>query len=221
MRVSLIAAVAGNGVIGIDNRLPWRLSADLRRFRRLTLGHWLLMGRKTYEGIGRPLPGREIVVLSRREGYAPVGVHVAGSLAEGLALARAGSIGATAGAAPRRPPAASPQGAGTPGAPEPEVFIAGGAEVYRQALALGVADRFWLTRIHRDFAGDVCLPEVDPGQWTLADEEHHGPDAEAPFAYSFLLYERLRRDAGRPGGEGAEKPALPAALGAAAGEPRR
>jgi dihydrofolate reductase len=208
MAVSLIAAVAGNGVIGIDNRLPWHLSADLRRFRRLTLGHWLLMGRKTYEGIGRPLPGRETVVLTRREGYAPAGVQVARSLAEGLALARA---------AARVPPAAGAllKAAGPlAGAPhEPEVFIAGGAEVYRQALALAVADRFWLTRIHREFAGDTRMPEIDMGQWSLAAEERHGPDDEAPFAYSFLLYERVR--------PGADRTATSAAAAGAAGDPRQ
>jgi dihydrofolate reductase len=210
MAVSLIAAVADNGVIGIDNRLPWHLSADLRRFRRLTLGHWLLMGRKTYEGIGRPLPGRETVVLTRREGYAPAGVHVARSLAEGLALARA-----SARVPSMRTPEVSSQGAGTSYGSEPEVFIAGGAEVYRQALALAVADRFWLTRIHRDFVGDTRMPEIELGQWSLAAEERHGADAEAPFAYSFLLYERIRPDTGRPAGSAA------AGAAAAAGDPRR
>jgi dihydrofolate reductase len=215
MAVSLIAAVADNGVIGIDNRLPWHLSADLRRFRRLTLGHWLLMGRKTYEGIGRPLPGRETVVLTRRAGYAPEGVHVAHSLAEGLALARA-----AAGV-----PAGAPVGATSHGS-EPEVFIAGGAEVYRLALELGVADRIWLTRIHRDFAGDACLPAIDPGQWSLAAEERHGPDVGAPFAYSFLLYERPRpatdQAAGQPAGQSGGSAAGQAANGTAGtGDPCR
>jgi dihydrofolate reductase len=161
MAVALIAALADNGVIGNDNRLPWRLPADLRRFRRLTLGHWLVMGRKTFDGLGRPLPGRETVVLSRQRAYAPAGAHVAHSLREALALARGA-----------------------------EVFIAGGAEVYGEALARGLADGLWLTRIHRDFGGDAFFPELDLGSWRLVTAERHEPDHEASFAYTFLRYER-------------------------------
>ena len=167
MAVSLIAAVAANGVIGNGNRLPWRLPADLRRFRGITLGHWLVMGRKTWEGIGRPLPGRQTVVLSRQDGYVAAGARVAGSLRAALALAG-----------------------------ETQVFIAGGAEVYREALALGLGERLWLTRIHANFAGDAHLPAIDPRQWSLAACERHEANGEAPFAYSFLLYERRREAAG-------------------------
>jgi dihydrofolate reductase len=161
MAVALIAALADNGVIGNDNGLPWRLPADLRRFRRLTLGHWLVMGRRTFDGLGRPLPGRETVVLTRQRGYTPAGAQVAHSLLEALALARGA-----------------------------EVFIAGGAEVYGETLARGLADRLWLTRIHRDFAGDTFFPELDLRPWRLVTAERLEPDGEAPFAYSFLRYER-------------------------------
>jgi dihydrofolate reductase len=171
--VSLIAAVAANGVIGRDNQLPWRLRADLQRFRRLTMGHWLVMGRKTFESIGRPLPGRQTVVLSRQDSYAPpAGVRAARSLAAALALAHG-------------------EGAA-------EVFIAGGADVYRQALAAGTGSRLWLTRLHQDFAGDARLPDVDPRQWAEVAAERREPadDPDAPCAYTFLCYER------RPDGDG-------------------
>jgi dihydrofolate reductase len=168
MAVSLIAAVAANGVIGDGNRLPWRLPADLRRFRSLTLGHWLVMGRKTWEGIGRPLPGRQTVVLTRQPGYAADGAHVAGSLRGALALAGG----------------------------DAQVFIAGGAEVYREALTLEIGERLWLTRIHQPFFGDADFPEIDPRQWSLASAERHEASGEVPFAYSFLLYERRVEAAG-------------------------
>jgi dihydrofolate reductase len=105
MRISLIAALAANRVIGRDNRLPWHLPEDLRRFKRLTMGHALVMGRKTFESIGRPLPGRETIVITRQEGYAPPGVTVAHSVDEALAQARGD-----------------------------EVFVAGGEEIFRQTL---------------------------------------------------------------------------------------
>jgi dihydrofolate reductase len=173
MAVALIAALADNGVIGSGNRLPWHLPPDLRRFRRLTLGHWMVLGRKTFESIGKPLPGRKMVVLTRQPGYAPPGVHVAHSLPRALELARAGGA----------------EGGAMPGG-ERDVFIGGGSEVYAEALALRVADRLWLTRIHRDFPGDTFFPAFDLGEWRLVEDERHEPDAEAPFAYSFQLYER-------------------------------
>ena len=154
--------MASNRVIGRDNRLPWRLPADLRRFKELTMGHTLLLGRKTFESIGRPLPGRTMLVVSRQEGYAPEGVSVARSVQEALAQARE--------------------------AGESELFVAGGAEIYRQTLP--VADRLHLTRIEEDFAGDVYFPEYDETQWTLVDREDYGPAEEAPFAWSFEVWDR-------------------------------
>lgn len=164
MRVSLIAAMAENRAIGIDDRLPWHLPPDLRRFKALTLGHALVMGRKTWESIGRPLPGRSTIVLSRRPDLPlPEGVRRASSLDEALHLA----------------------------AGDEEVFVAGGEEVFRQALPR--ADRIYLTRIHRDFPGDTFFPEMDDGAWALAESERHEPGEEAPFAFSFLTYERAPR----------------------------
>src|SRR4029079_5034922 len=160
-------ALAQGGVIGRDNRLPWRLPPDLRRFKRLTMGHPLLLGRRTFESIGRPLPGRTTVVITRRPDWAakgvPPGVIVARSVPEALSLARA-----------------------QPGGEE--VFVAGGAEVYRETLAL--ADRLHLTRIEADFPGDTFFPAFDPAAWRLVEEERHGPGEEAPFAYRFEVWER-------------------------------
>ena len=162
MRVTLIAAMARNRVIGRDNRLPWRLPPDLRRFKQLTMGHMLLVGRKTFESIGRPLPGRTMLVASRQEGYAPEGVRVVRSVQEALDVAREGG--------------------------ETELFVAGGAEIYRQTLP--VADRLHLTRIEEDVPGDAYFPEYDETQWRLVDREDHEPSEETPFAWSFQVYER-------------------------------
>jgi dihydrofolate reductase len=164
MRVSLIVAMAAGGVIGLDNRLPWHLPADLKRFKRLTMGHPLVVGRKTFESIGRPLPGRTMVVVTRDSGYAPPGVRVAHSVDEALATAAAAEGG-------------------------DEVFVAGGAEIYRQMLPR--ADRLHLTRIDAEFPGDTRFPEFDPSQWRLVEEERHKPTDEVPFAYAFQIFDRV------------------------------
>jgi dihydrofolate reductase len=162
MRVSLIAALARNRVIGRDNRLPWRLPADLRRFKQLTMGHTLLVGRKTFESIGRPLPGRTMLVASRKPGYAPEGVRVVRSVQEALDAARERG--------------------------ETELFVAGGAEIYHQTLP--VADRLHFTRIEEDVPGDAYFPEYDETQWRLVEREDFAPSQEVPFAWSFEVYDR-------------------------------
>lgn len=167
MKMSLIAAMAANRVIGRDNRLPWHLPADLKRFKRLTMGHTLIMGRKTFESIGRPLPGRSTVVVTRQAGYAPPGVQVAHSMREALDLA-----------AP---------------ADDEEVFIAGGAELFRETLPL--ADRLHLTLIEKEFEGDTFFPDFDPADWRLVEEERHEPDetdTEVPYGYTFQIHDRRR-----------------------------
>lgn len=160
MRISLIAAMASNRVIGRDNRLPWHLSADLKRFKRLTMGHTLVMGRKTFESIGRPLPGRSTVVVTRQRDYAPAGVRVVHSVEEAL------------------------QASGTDG----EVFIAGGGDIFQQTLP--VADRLYLTIIEEAFPGDAYFPEYDESQWKLVDREDHGPAEDVPFSWSFQTFDR-------------------------------
>ncbi|RYZ42700.1 MAG: dihydrofolate reductase [Myxococcaceae bacterium] len=152
-RLSAIVAMAANRTIGLGNTLPWRLPQDLARFKRLTLGHTLVMGRKTYESIGRPLPGRATVVLTRqRDWAAPPGVQVAHAVDEALDKARA----------------------------DTEVFIAGGADLYEQTAHRW--HRLYLTRIARDFPGDTFFPPVDLSTWRLVEEESH-PEADLPFGF--------------------------------------
>lgn len=164
MRISILAAVADNGVIGRDGKLPWHLSDDLRRFKRLTMGHTIVMGRGTWESIGRPLPGRRTIVVTRQPQYRvdADGMEVAASLDDALRIAEA--------------------------AGDDEVFIVGGAEIYR--LALPRADRLELTRVHGSVAGDTYFPEVDWRQWRLADSETHDMDDRNDYGYSVQIYER-------------------------------
>lgn len=161
MRVSLIAAVAENGVIGRNNALPWRLPADLRRFRRITMGHPIVMGRRSYEAIGRPLPGRTNIVVTRRSDYTAPGCTVVHSLDEALARA--------AGA--------------------PETFVIGGAQLYAEALPR--AHRLYLTRVHAEIPGDTLFPPVDWSPWREIEREHHEADPEHAHAYTFITFERI------------------------------
>jgi dihydrofolate reductase len=134
MTVILIAAVGNNGVIGRDNDLPWRIREDLQRFKRLTLGHTLVMGRKTYDSIGRALPGRSTVVVTRQPDWTADGVRIAHSLEDGIKLAGGN-----------------------------DVYVAGGGEIYQQALAL--ADRLELTEVDQSPDGDVLFPSFDLTDW--------------------------------------------------------
>jgi len=161
-RIALIAAVAHNGVIGNHNRLPWRLPDDMRRFRDLTTGHSVIMGRRTWESIGKPLPGRQNIVVTRAPGRAAADVEFAPSLDAALDLANR---------------------------PEP-VFVIGGEQLYRQALPR--ADLLYLTEILRDFEGDARFPDFDRARWRETSRTAHGLlDAVGGFAYHFVNYERL------------------------------
>jgi len=162
MRLSIIVAVADNGVIGRNNGLPWRLSADLQRFKTLTMGHHLLLGRKTFDSIGAVLPGRTMVVISRGRPRLPAGVLLASSLEEAAELARANG--------------------------DDEAFIAGGAEIY--ALALPAADRLYLTRVHTDCEGDTRFPAWQESEWQEFSREDHPADDRNAHPYTFLVYER-------------------------------
>ncbi len=168
-RVTLVAAVARNGVIGRGGALPWRLPADLRRFRAVTWGHPVVMGRRTWESIGRPLPGRRNIVVTRRRGYRAPGAEVVPSPQAALAAAA---------------------GAG-------EVMVIGGAEVY--AAFLPLADRILLTEVEAEPEGDTFFPRLDPGEWRETARERHPADAENPFACSFVTLERASREAARGG----------------------
>jgi dihydrofolate reductase len=158
-----IAAVARNGVIGADGDIPWRIPADWRRFKALTTGHTLVMGRKTYDSIGRPLPGRTTVVVTRDRRWRGDGVLVAPSVEEALAQASARET--------------------------ETVWVAGGGEVY--AATWDRLDRLELTEVALEPAGPVRLPDVDPAQWReTVREEHDGVDAGP--AYAFVSYVRRR-----------------------------
>jgi dihydrofolate reductase len=164
--VSLVVAVAADGVIGRDNRMPWHLPEDLAHFKRVTLGHPVVMGRKTYESIvatlGKPLPGRTNIVVTRQAGFEAPGCIVASSLDAALAAAREAE----------------------------EVFVIGGAEIYR--LALERVDRVYLTRIDAVFDGNATFPALDRADWREAAREDHPPAGNRAFGYAFLRFERRR-----------------------------
>ncbi len=158
MDKSIIVAMSENRAIGLAGGLPWHLSPDLRRFKKLTMGHHLVMGRRTFESVRVPLPGRRIIVLTRQPHYAAPGVQVAASLEEALGLAEA--------------------------AGEDEVFIGGGAEVYARALPL--ADRMYLTLVHALFEADTFFPDFDGNAWEETWREHHPAVEGQPLAFTFI-----------------------------------
>ncbi len=160
--ISIIVAVAQGGVIGRDNDLIWHISEDLRRFKAITTGHPVVMGHKTYESLGRPLPNRTNVVITRQGDYTAEGCTVVGSLAEAIELFPT----------------------------QEEVFIIGGGEIYAQAMPL--ADRFYLTEVDAPYEGDTHFPSWDPSQWRLLSEERHERGEKFPHPYTFLNYERIR-----------------------------
>ena len=161
--ITLIAAVARNGVIGANNALPWRLPADLRRFRSLTTGHSIVMGRKTWESIGRALPGRRNIVVTRNRTYTATGADVVGSLKDALSLAGDAD----------------------------EVFVIGGGQLYAEAMPR--ASRLLLTEIDADFDGDTFMPPPDRARWRETSREDHPPTSDRAFGYSFVVYEHADR----------------------------
>lgn len=163
MIVSAIFAVSENNVIGKGNDLPWRMPADLKHFKNTTMGHPVIMGRKSFDSIGRPLPGRHNIVVTRDRNFRAEGVSVVHSLREAMEIA---------------------------GADRPEeVFIIGGAQIYKKAFPY--CDRLYMTRIHTETEGDVFLPEVDFSAWKLISEEKHLPDEKNIHDYTFRIYERI------------------------------
>ncbi|MEO1766054.1 dihydrofolate reductase [Thiobacter aerophilum] len=161
-RVSIIAAMAANRVIGKGNRLPWHLPEDLQHFKTLTMGHHIVMGRKTYDSIGRPLPGRTTVIVTRRPDYAAPDCIAVNSIDAALSVCHG----------------------------DAEVFFVGGAEIYAQVLP--IADRLYLTEIKRDFAGDARFPSFDSADWQEVSRERHVKENGEPFEYHFVIYDRKR-----------------------------
>ena len=166
MRVSLIWAMADNGVIGLDNGLPWRLPVDMKHFMKTTLGKPVVMGRKTLESMKSPLPGRTNIVLTRDPNWQRDGVLVVRDMPAAMALAeQQGLIDGV-----------------------DEVMVIGGAEIY--ALALPMAERLYVTRVHAQPAGDVYFPPIDLGAWRLLSQQQHAADERHSAACSIEVYER-------------------------------
>ncbi|MEW6056695.1 MAG: dihydrofolate reductase [Bdellovibrionota bacterium] len=157
--ISLIVAMDRNRVIGVENKLPWHLPADLKRFKTLTMGHHIIMGRKTYESIGKPLPGRMNVVVTRQAGLKIEGCKVVHSLEAAVKLAQGDN----------------------------EAFIIGGAELFSQALEF--VEKIYLTRVEtKVHRGDTYFPEIEPLEWDLIEESSYSADEKNPFAYTYLTY---------------------------------
>ena len=164
MIISLIVAMDVKRGIGKDGKLPWRLSSDLKRFRELTMGHHLVVGRKTFESIGKPLPGRQMIVVTRNPGFRPEGCLIADTVQTALELAK------------RRG--------------EAEVFVIGGAEIYAQTL--DVADRIYLTQVHAVVEADTFFPEHNPDSWTEMQSIFHPADDNNKYAFTFEVLERKK-----------------------------
>jgi len=161
--ISLIVAKADNGVIGRDNKMPWHIPAELKHFKARTMGKPIIMGRKTFDSLGRVLPGRPHVVISRSALSLPANCYAARSLQEAISTAQT----------------LAEQG---------EVVVIGGAEIYRQALPL--VDRLYLTEVHIEPEGDTWFPELNPGDWQETEREDVPADADSAIAYSIVTYQR-------------------------------
>jgi dihydrofolate reductase len=161
--ISLIVAASTNNVIGVKGDLPWRLSADLKRFKALTMGKPIVMGRKTYESIGRPLPGRQNIVITRQDRYAPEGCTVVQSVDAALAAA----------------------------ADAQEIMIIGGGHIY--AAFMPMADRIYLTRVAANVEGDTYLPEIDLDEWREVSRQEQPADANNDHGVVFIEYARISR----------------------------
>lgn len=158
--ITVIAAVAENNALGKENQLLWHLPDDFKRFKTLTSGHYIIMGRKTFESFPKPLPNRTHVIISRQANYQPEGCIVVNSLEQAIE------------ACPKTE----------------EVFIIGGGEIYRQSIA--VADKLDLTKVHATFEADTHFPEIDLSQWQLVFEEYHPKDERHDYAFTFQTYSR-------------------------------
>jgi dihydrofolate reductase len=161
MKISVIVAMASNRVIGLNNQMPWHLSADLKKFKKITMGLPILMGRKTYESIGRPLPGRTTLIISRNLSYQQTGCRVFNDIESALKNACQNAE---------------------------EVFVIGGATLYEAVLP--IADTLYVTEIKKEFAGDTVFPVLDMDYWTEVEREDIDNDPDAAFSYSFVKFEK-------------------------------
>lgn len=162
--ISCIVAVAENGVIGAHGEIPWYLSSDFKYFKKTTMGAPIIMGRACFESIGRPLPGRDNIIISRNPFYAVSGAFVVHSIEEAIHLAQASG--------------------------NPEIFVIGGGEIYRQTMPLW--DRLYLTVVHLSPFGDTFFPELDMTQWLLVSERFHTKSEKDDADCTFKVYDRIR-----------------------------
>lgn len=158
--LTLIAAAGENNALGKDNTLVWHLPDDFKRFKKLTSGHHIIMGRKTFDSFPEPLPNRTHVVITRQDNFKKEGIVVVNSLERAVELT----------------------------AEDPQPFVIGGGEIYKMAMKL--ADKIELTRVHGTFEADTFFPEIDESQWKLVSEEFHDKDEKHKYAFTYLTYER-------------------------------
>ena len=164
MKLAIIVAVAENNVIGKDNQLIWHLPADLKHFKTLTMGHPMIMGRKTFDSIGKALPGRTSIIITRQPNYTAEGCLMVHSLEQ--AITEAGKLGSG------------------------EVFVVGGAEIYQQSIP--VSDKIYLTEIHHSFDGDTFFPKIDSSVWQELKRESFPADEKNAFAFDFVELEKRK-----------------------------
>lgn len=160
--ISIIVAVAQNNVIGNQNQLIWHISEDLQFFKKTTLGHAVIMGRKTFESIGKPLPKRKNIIITRNSNFNTNGCIIANSLNEAIDAAK----------------------------PDDEIFIIGGGTVYREAL--NIADKVYLTRIHKDYEGDTFFPELNTSEWEEIERTDFERGEKFEYPFSFITYKRIK-----------------------------
>jgi len=161
--ITVIAAIASNNALGKDNDLIWHLPADLKRFKKVTTGHYILMGRNTFESIGRPLPNRTTIIITRNKNYFKEGCLIANSLEQAIEMAK----------------------------PAAQIFIIGGAQIYKEAVAKEVAVQLDITLVHHSFEADVFFPEIDPKIWKEAAREDYKADEKNDYDYSFVSYQKI------------------------------
>ena len=160
--ITIIAAIANNNALGKDNDLIWHLPADLKRFKKVTSGHHILMGRNTFESIGKPLPNRTTVIITRNKNYTVEGCIVVDSIEKAIEVSKA----------------------------DAHIFIIGGAQIYKQAIVSNIADQLDITQVHHSFDADVYFPEIDTKIWEEVSREDFSADEKNKYNYSFLRYKK-------------------------------
>ena len=160
--ITIIAAIAKNNALGKNNDLIWHLPGDLKRFKKITTGHHILMGRNTFESIGRPLPNRTTIIITRNESYFKDGCLIANSLEQALEMSK----------------------------DEENVFVIGGAQVYQYAMEHNLVDTLDITLVHHEFEADVFFPEIDLSIWEQTEKEDFSADEKNKFDYSFVRYKK-------------------------------